>query len=317
MRLILASLALLACGLVSAQGYPMRPVKIVVPFAAGSGSDVYTRLIAEDFRAALNQSFLVENKGGASAQIGTVFVAKSAPDGYTLLTATNTGHSANPALFKKLAYDPVADFTAIGRILYMPYLLVVSKSSPLNSVAGLIERARLAPGTLNCAYGNSSGQVLLAEFSTMAKIRTTAVPYKSMPPAMTDLIGGQVDCLFADVSTALPHLQAGSIKALGFSMEKRSAQLPAIPSIAETPGMAGFELTSWVGLVGPAGLPPEIVERLNAQLRRTLAKPEIRDKLTGMGAEVAPSSSLEMEQFVKQQLASWGTKIRNAGIMPE
>lgn len=317
MRQMLASLALLACGLATAQGYPMRPVKIVVPFAAGSGSDVYTRLIAEDFRAAFNQTFLVENKAGASAQIGTVFVAKSAPDGYTLLTATNTGHSANPALFKKLAYDPVADFTAIGRILYMPYLLVVSKASPLNSVSGLIERARLAPGTLNCAYGNSSGQVLLAEFSTMAKIRTTAVPYKSMPPAMTDLIGGQVDCLFADVSTALPHLQAGSIKALGFSMEKRSAQLPNIPSIAESPGMAGFELTSWVGLVGPAGLPPEVVERLNTQLRKTLAKPEIRDKLVGMGAEVAPSSSLEMEQFVKQQLASWGAKIRNAGIMAE
>ena len=317
MRQMLASLALLACGLATAQGYPMRPVKIVVPFAAGSGSDVYTRLIAEDFRAAFNQTFLVENKAGASAQIGTVFVAKSAPDGYTLLTATNTGHSANPALFKKLAYDPVADFTAIGRILYMPYLLVVSKASPLNSVSGLIERARLAPGTLNCAYGNSSGQVLLAEFSTMAKIRTTAVPYKSMPPAMTDLIGGQVDCLFADVSTALPHLQAGSIKALGFSMEKRSAQLPNIPSIAESPGMAGFELTSWVGLVGPAGLPPEVVERLNTQLRKTLAKPEIRDKLVGMGAEVAPSSSLEMEQFVKQQLGSWGSKIRNAGIMAE
>ena len=317
MRLILASLALLACGVAAAQGYPMRPVKIVVPFAAGSGSDVYTRLLAEDFRVAFNQTFLVENKGGASAQIGTVFVAKSAPDGYTLLTATNTGHSANPALFKKLAYDPAADFTAIGRILYMPYLLVVSKASPLSSVAGLIERARLVPGTLNCAYGNSSGQVLLAEFSSMAKIRTTPVPYKSMPPAMTDLIGGQVDCLFADVSTALPHLQAGTIKALGFSLEKRSAQLPNIPSIAETPGMAGFELTSWVGLVGPAGMPPEIVERLNAQLRRTLAKPEIRDKLVGMGAEIVPSSSLEMEQFVKQQLASWGTKIRNAGIMPE
>ena len=317
MRLIVASLALLACGLAAAQSYPNRPVKIVVPFSAGSGSDVYTRLIAEDFRAAFNQTFLVENKGGASAQIGSLYVAKSAPDGYTLLTATNTGHSANPALFKKLAYDPVADFTAIGRILYMPYLLVVSKASPLSSVAGLIERARLAPNALNCAYGNSSGQVALAEFSSQAKIRTTAVPYKSMPPAMTDLIGGQVDCLFADVSTALPHLQSGSIKALGFSMEKRSAQLPAIPSIAETPGMAGFELTSWVGLVGPAGMPVEIVERLNAQLKRSLAKPDIRDKLVGLGAEIAPSSPLEMEQFVKQQLGSWGTKIRNAGILPE
>jgi tripartite-type tricarboxylate transporter receptor subunit TctC len=317
MHLIVASLALLACSLAAAQSYPNRPVKMVVPFSAGSGSDVYTRLIAKDFRTTFNQSFLVKNKGGASAQIGTLDVAKSSPDGYTLLTATNIGHSANPALYKKLAHDPMTDFTAIGHILYMPYLLVVSKTSPLSSVAGLIERARLAPNTLNCAYGNGSGLVDLAEFSSQAKIRTTAVPYKSMPPAMTDQIGGQVDCLFADVSNALPHLQSGSIKALGFSMEKRSVQLPSIPSIAETSGMAGFELTSWVELVGPAGMPAEIVERLNAQLKRTLAKPDIRDKLLARGAEIAPSTPLEMEQFVKQQISSWGTKIRSAGILPE
>jgi len=253
MHLIVAALALLACSLAAAQSYPNRPVKMVVPFSAGSGSDVYTRLIAEDFRATFNQSFLVENKGGASAQIGTLDVAKSAPDGYTLLTATNIGHSANTALFKKLAHDPVTDFTAIGHILYMPYLLVVSKTSPLSSVAGLIERARLAPNTLNCAYRNNSGLVALAEFSSQAKIRTTAVSYKSMPPAMTDQIGGQVDCLFADVSTALPHLQSGSIKG----------------------------------------------------------------KLVALGAEIAPSTPLEIKQFVKQQLSSWGTKIRGAGVLPE
>jgi tripartite-type tricarboxylate transporter receptor subunit TctC len=307
----------LATGLAAAQAYPNRPVKVVVPFAAGSGSDVYARLIADDFRSAFGQTFFIENKAGASAQIGTLQVAKSPADGYTLLIATNTGHSANPALFKKLPYDPVADFTGIGRILYMPYLLVVPKASPLNSVAALIERARSAPGALNCGYGNSSGQVAAAEFSRQARISASMVPYKSMPPAMTDLIGGQIDFLFADVSTALPHLQAGTIRALGFSLEKRSAQLPDVPSIAESPGMAGFELTSWVGLVGPAGMPADVIERLATQLRRTLGKPDVRDKLVAMGAEVAPSSPAEMDQFVKQQLASWGTKIRNAGIQPE
>ena len=316
-RRLAPMLVLAVAGAASAQGYPNRPVKIIVPFAAGSGSDIYARMIAEDWRTEMNQSFLVDNKAGGSAVIGTLQAAKSPPDGYTLLIATNTGHSANSALFKKLPYDPVADFTGIGRVLNMPYVLVVPKGSPLNSVAALIEKARAKPNSMNYAFGNSSGQVLSAEFSRQAKIATTAVAYKSMPPAMTDLIGGQVDYLFADVGSALPFLKAGTIKALGFSLLTRASQLPDVPAIAETPGMAGFELTSWVGLVGPAGMPAEVVEKLNAQLRKTLAKPEIRDKLVGMGAEVTPSSPAQMDQYVKDQLASWGTKIRNAGIEPQ
>ena len=313
----LATAALFGAGPAAAQGYPSRPVRIIVPFAAGSGSDVYARLIAEDFGTAFNQTFLVDNRAGASAQIGTLAVAKSAPDGYTLLIATNTAHSANPALFKKLPYEPVTDFSGVGRVLYMPYLLVVPKSSPFNSVAALIARARSAPNTLNYGYGNSSGQVASAEFSHQARIVSTGVAYKSLPPALTDLIGGQLDYVFVDVSTALPHLKSGRIKALGFSLAKRSAQLPDVPAIAETPGMAAFELMSWVGLVAPAGLPADVLERLNTQLRRTLAKPEVRDKLIAMGAEVAPSTPAEMDEFMRQQLASWGSKIRNAGITPE
>jgi tripartite-type tricarboxylate transporter receptor subunit TctC len=315
-RLAPLLLAATAC-VAAAQSYPSRPIKIVVPFAAGSGSDIYARLIAEDWRVDLNQSVVIENKAGGSAMIGTQQVAKSAPDGYTLLVATNTGHSANSAMFKKLPYDPVADFTGIGRVLNMPYVLVVPKDSPITSVANLIQRARAKPASINYGYGNSSGQVLAAEFARQARISTTGVAYKSMPPAMTDLIGGQVDYLFADVSSALPFLKAGTIKALGFSLLNRSRQLPDVPAIAETPGMEGFELTSWVGLLSPAGTPPQVVSTLNAQLRKTLAKPEIRDKLIGMGAEVTPSSPAEMDQFVKDQLASWGTKIRNAGIEPQ
>ena len=318
---VLLALSALSVGPVTAQaqaqGYPARPVKIVVPFAAGSGSDVYARLIAEDFQAAFKQPFIVENRAGASAQIGTTQVARAAPDGYTLLIATNTGHSANPALFKTLPYDPLKDFTAIGRILYMPYLLVVPKASPFTSVARLVERSRAAPNSLNYGFGNSSGQVASAEFTHLAQIQSTAVAYKSMPPALTDLIGGQLDYLFVDVGTAQQHLQSGRIKALGFSLARRSAQLPDVPAIAETPGLAAFELMSWVGLVGPAGLPEPIVEQLNAQLRRTLAKPELRDKLVALGAEVVPSTAAELDAFMRQQLQSWGTKIRNAGIAPE
>lgn len=308
---------LLVAGSAAAQGYPNRPVRIVVPFAAGSGSDVYARLIAEDFSTAFGQTFLVDNRPGASAQIGTLAVAKAAPDGYTLLVATNTAHSANPALFKKLPYEPLTDFTAISRVLLMPYLLVVPKNSPFNSVASLIARARSAPNTLNYGYGNSSGQVAAAEFSHQAHIVATAVAYKSLPPALTDLIGGQLDYTFVDVSTALPQLKSGRIRAIGFSLAKRSPQLPDVPAIAETPGMAAFELMSWVGLLAPAGLPADVQERLNTQLRRTLSKPEVRDKLIALGAELAPSTPAEMDEFMRQQLASWGTKIRSAGITPE
>jgi tripartite-type tricarboxylate transporter receptor subunit TctC len=307
----------LASSTATAQAYPNRPVKIIVPFAAGSGSDVYARLIAEDMGAALNQNFIVENRAGASAQIGTLAGARAPADGYTLLIATNTGHSANPSLFKKLPYDPLTDFTPIGRILYMPYLLLVPKASPIQSVAGLIEAAKTSPSVLNYGYGNSTSQVISAEFSRQAKIVSTGVAYKSMPPALTDLLGGQLDYLFIDVTTAQTQLKSGSVKVIGFSLAKRSAQLPEVPAIAETAGLAGFEITSWVGLVGPAGLPADVVQRLNAQLQRTLAKPEIREKLIALGAEVVPSSAAEMDQFMRQQLQSWSSKIRNAGILPE
>jgi tripartite-type tricarboxylate transporter receptor subunit TctC len=313
-----AAIGLAACMGALAQDYPNRPVKIVVSFPAGSGSDTYARLIAEDFRADLNQSVVVENRPGASAQIGSTYVAKSAPDGYTLLLTSNTAHAANPSLFKTLTYDPVADFTGVGRVLYMPYVLVVRKNSPITSVKDLIDRARAKPDSLSYGYGNSSGQVLSVAFTRQAKITSVAVPYKGVPAAMSDLLGGHVDYVFSDVTTALPHLQpSGGLRAVGFTLLQRSPQLPNVPAIAETPGMEGFELTSWVGLLAPAGTPRPIVDKLNAQLRKTLAKPQVRDKLIAVGAEVVPSSPAEMDEFVKQQLLSWGSKIRAAGIQPE
>ncbi|MES2480910.1 MAG: tripartite tricarboxylate transporter substrate binding protein [Pseudomonadota bacterium] len=316
-RAAFAAIGVVACMGAFAQDYPSKPVKFVVSFPAGSGSDIYTRLIAEDFRADMNQSFVVENRPGASAQIGSAYVAKSAPDGYTLLMTSNTAHAANPSLFKSLPYDPVADFTGIGRVLYMPYVLLVAKNSPINSVKDLIDRARAKPSSLSYGYGNSSSQVLSAAFSRQAQITSVAVPYKSAPATVTDLIGGHVDYVFSDVSSVLSHLQAGTVRAIGFSLLQRSPQLPNVPAIAETPGMEGFELTSWVGLLAPAGTPRPIVDKLNAQLRKTLAKPQVRDKLIALGAEVVPSSPAEMDEFVKQQLVSWGSKIRAAGIQPE
>ncbi len=316
-RLLFALLALTACCTAFAQPYPNRPVKLVVPFAAGSGSDIFARLLAEDLRLAFNQPFVVENKPGASAQIAAEYVAKSAPDGYTLFVATNTSHSANPFLFKTLRYDPLRDYTSITRVLYMPYVLVVPQASPIRNVADIVARARANPGKLNYGYGNSTSQVASAAFTRQGQIEVTAVPYKSMPPAMTDLIGGQLDFIFVDLASAQGYLKSGQLRPIAFSLGQRSQRMTELPTVAETPGFAGYEVTSWVGIVGPAGVPREIVERLNAEFRRTLEKAEIRDKLQGMGAEVVPSTAQEMDAFVRRQLDIWRTQIRDAGIQPE
>ncbi len=316
-RLLFAAAALAAACSAFAQSYPNRPVKIVVAFAAGSGSDIIARILAEDLRLAFNQPFFIENKPGASAQIAAEYVAKSPPDGYTLFATSNTAHSANPFLFKTLRYDPVRDFTSITRVLYLPYVLAVPPSSPLRSVGDLVARARANPGKMNYGFGNSTSQVAGASFVRQGKFDATAVAYKSMPPAMTDLIAGRLDFLFVDLTSAQGYLKSGQIRPIAFSLEKRSAQMASLPAVAETPGFEGYEVTSWVGIVGPAGMPREIVERLNTELRRTLEKQEVREKLQAMGSEVASSTPEEMDQFVRQQLDSWRNKIRDAGIQPE
>jgi tripartite-type tricarboxylate transporter receptor subunit TctC len=313
---------LIACTVVlavpaHAQNYPSRPIKLVVAFAAGSGSDIIARILAEDLRKSLDQPVVVENKPGASAQIAADFVAKSAPDGYTLFLTTNTAHSANPFLFRKLNYDPVRDFTPIARVLYLPYVLVVRPDSRAQSVDELLRHARANPGKLNYGYGNSTSQVAGAAFVKRAGISAAAVPYKSMPPAVSDLLGGQLDFLFVDLTSAQGQLKAGQLKPLAFTLEKRSSQMPSVPAVAETPGLAGYEVTSWVGIVGPAGMPREIVMRLNAEANRTLAKPEIVARLGELGAEVVPSTPEEFAAFIARQLESWRTKIADAGIQPE
>jgi tripartite-type tricarboxylate transporter receptor subunit TctC len=302
---------------VSGQPYPNRPVKIVVSFAAGSGSDIIARILAEDLRLAFNQSFIIDNKPGASAQIAAEYVAKAPPDGYTLFATSNTAHSANPFLFKTLRYDPVKDFTSITRVLYLPYVLVVPPSSPVRSVADLVARAHANAGKMNYGYGNSTSQLAGAAFVRQGKMEATAVAYKSMPPALTDLMAGRLDFLFVDLTSAQGFLKSGQVKPIAFSLEKRSAQRADLPAVAETPGFAGYEVTSWVGIVGPAGMPRDIVERLSTELRNSLAKPEIRAKLEEMGGEVASSTPQEMDQFVRRQLEIWGNQIRAAGIQPE
>jgi tripartite-type tricarboxylate transporter receptor subunit TctC len=313
----LAGGMLLAGACLAQTAYPNKPVRIVVPFAAGSGTDITARMLAEELTRSMGQNFLIDNKPGASAQIAADAVAKSAPDGYTLFLTTNTSHSANPYLFKKLPYDPVKDFTPIARTIFLPFMLVVDPKLPIKNVADLVDYARANPGKVSYGYGNSTGQVAGAALAGAAKLSLNAVPYKSTPPAMTDIIGGTITFMFVDLAAGRENVRAGRLNAIAMSTEKRSTLMPEIPAVAETSGFAGFDLTSWGGCFGPAGMPREIVVKLNAELLKILDRKEIRERLASIGAEAAPSSPDELGEFVLAQLADWGRKIREAGIQPE
>lgn len=314
--------ALLVAGIMASQtvwgqDYPSKPVKIVVPFAAGSATDIVARLLADELRGAFNQSFVIDNKPGASAQIGAEIVAKSAPDGYTLFVTTNTSHSANPFLFKKLPYDPIKDFAPVSGIMNIPVIVVVDPKLPINSMQDLVAYAKARPGQVSFGYGNSIGQVVGASFAKAAGIEVVSVPYKSSPQAMTDVMGGQVSYGVTDMAAGQAIVKAGKLRALGVSSEKRSSLMPDLPAISETPGLAGFELTAWVAMFAPAGTPKEIVDRLSAEVRKALAKPEIRERIIQFAAEVTPSTPAQLGDFVKAQLANWGKRIKDAGIEPE
>ena len=299
------------------QGYPTRPVKIVVPFAAGSATDIMARILADELRTAFDQPFVVDNKPGASAQIGADLVAKSHPDGYTLFLTTNTSHSANPFLFKKLNYDPIRDFAPVANVMRIPVIIVVDPKLPVASLPELITYAKANPGKLSFGYGNSIGQVVGASFAKRTGLEVITVPYKSTPQAMTDVISGQVSFTVADMASGQSFVNSGRLKALAVSSAKRSPLMPNVAAMSETPGLEGFEVIAWVALFAPAGTPKDIVDKLNAVVRKALTKPEVKERIAGFAAEAAPSSPEELGEFVKDQLASWGKSIKEAGIQPE
>jgi tripartite-type tricarboxylate transporter receptor subunit TctC len=319
-RLVLIILGLYAAALSSpawSQAYPAKPVRLIVPFAPGSATDIAARLIAEELRASMGQSFIVENKPGGSGQIAAEFAAKAPADGYTLLFTTNTTHSANPFLFKKLRYDPVKDFAPVARIMYIPVVLVVDPKLPINRLADLIAQAKANPGKLSFGYGNSIGQVVGASVAHTAKLDVVTVPYKSTPQAMTDVMGGQVAYTVADMASGNAYIKSGKLRAVAVSSAKRSSLMPEVPAIAETPGFEGFDLSAWLAIFAPAGTPKDVIHALNAETNKALAKPAIKERIVQFFAELAPSSPEELGEFVKQQLGSWGTRIKEAGIEPE
>jgi tripartite-type tricarboxylate transporter receptor subunit TctC len=292
--------------------YPNRNITLVLPFAAGSGTDTTTRIISKELGAALGVGTVIDNKAGANGSIAASYVARSTPDGYTLFVTTNTTHSANPYLLKTMSYDPIKDFTPIARTGDLPFMLVINPDIPAKSVAELVALAKKEPGKYSYASGSSSAIVSGATFARLAGIDLLHVPYKSSPPALTDVIAGRVSMMFVDVLTGLPHVKGGALKMLAVTTKQKSALLPELPTMDET--VKGFDITSWQGYFGPANMPKDMVTKLNAEIRKVVENPEIKAQLAERGMEAFSSTPEEFDKFLKDQLVLWEKLITDAGI---
>jgi len=301
---------------VMAQNYPNSTITLIVPFAAGSGTDAVARVVSTKLGAILGQTVIVDNKPGASAQIGAQAVAAAKPDGYTLLMTTNTSHSANPWLFQTLKYDPMKDFTPIARVGELPFVLCVNNDLPVKDLQELIDYAKANPGKLSYGTPNSTSLVTSETINYLAKIGMTQIPYKSSPQAMTDLIGNQIQVYVADTGSGMGMIKSGKVRAIGLTGNRPYAQLPNIPTIAKT--LPGFDLVSWNGVFGPANLPKPIVEKLNGAILESLKDAEVQSKLALLGFVVWPSKNpQDFSQYVSEQLAYWGKLIHQSGIKSE
>jgi tripartite-type tricarboxylate transporter receptor subunit TctC len=293
--------------------YPARPVTIVIGFAPGSGIDVIHRIIGHYLGMALKQSVVIENKVGANSAIAATHVAHAAPDGYTLFAGGSGSHAANPNLFKSITYDPVKDFAPISRTGGFAYMLLAHPQVPAKSVAELIAYAKTNPGQLSFATSNASGLISGFTFVRWAGIDLNHVPYKTAPPAINDVLGGRVSVMFADVTTALPHVKAHSLRGLMVIASKRSTLLPDLPSLQEV-GLAGFESPSWNAIFAPANTPVEIISRLNTELRKIVDDPNVKAQLAAMGFEAVSSTPQELAEFAKSDRARWAKLVKDAGI---
>jgi tripartite-type tricarboxylate transporter receptor subunit TctC len=307
---------LLAVSVAAHAQFPNKPIRVVVPFPAGSATDTITRVLAQSVSQAVGQSVVVENKAGADGAIAAAEVAKAAPDGYTLLMATNSPMSAVPAMKKNPPYDPVADFTPITDVGRYTFFIVVHPSVPAKTLNELIEHARANPGKINYATGNTTGIVSSAYFASLAKINLVHVPYKGEPQAMTDLVAGRVQMMFASSSTSVPQVREGKLRALVTTLGKRSHLLPDVPTISEA-GMPQFSITSWAGLFGPAKMPRELVDRLNKEFVAAMGRADVQSAMEKQAFSLSPSSPDKLAAFVKEQMESYRRILRAAGVEPE
>jgi len=306
--------AWLACA--SAVEFPTAPITIVVPFAAGSGTDQTARAMAQSLTEEFGATIVIDNRGGANGILAAQHVAQAKPNGYTLLLTTNTTQVANQHLYKKLPYDPVKDFQPIGLIGRGSMFLVVNASSKIKAVDDLLQAARATPGRLNFGSGSSSSLVGSELLKQMANIQVTSVPYKSNPQAVNDLMGGQIDYMFLDSSTALPLIRAGRLNPLAVSAATRSQAAPAVPTVAEA-GLPGFEVTYWNAVYAPAGVAPDIVEKLAKLIAGAALSKRMVLRQESLGGEAITSTPNELADYQASEVRTWGRIIRAAGIEPE
>jgi tripartite-type tricarboxylate transporter receptor subunit TctC len=314
--LVLAALAALMPLPGAAQGsaYPTKPIRLVVPFPPGGATDILARNVAQKLTETWGQQVIVDNRPGAGGNIGSELVAKAAPDGYTLEMGTVGTHAINASLYAKMPYDHVKDFVPVILVAGVPNVLVVNPSVPVNSVAELIAYAKANPGKLNFASsGNGTSIHLSGElFKVMAGVQITHVPYKGSAPAMQDLLGGQVQLMFDNLPPSLPQIKAGKLKALAVTSTTRAAALPDVPTMAEA-GLPGFEASSWFGVLAPAGTPPAIVAKLNAEIGKWLASADAKEKLSAVGANIAGGTPEDFAKHIQLETAKWAKVVKESG----
>ena len=301
-----------------AQSYPARPLRLVVPFAPGGGSDLVGRLLAQKLGAALGQQMVVDNRAGAGGRIGTELVAKSAPDGYTLLMATSSVMVTAPALYAKLPFSMPADFSPVSLVAYTTYALVAHPAVPAKSVQQLIALAKARPGRMTFASSGTGGPAHLAGelFGAMAQVKMIHVPYKGSSPGTLSVVAGETDIMFSNILPALPSIRSGRLRALGITSRKRSVLLPEVATIAES-GLPGFEVEQLYGVLAPAATPRDIVRRLNEEIAKAMHAPDIANQLLADGSEVLVSTPEDFTKTIVAEIAKWSKVIKQAGIKEE
>jgi tripartite-type tricarboxylate transporter receptor subunit TctC len=294
--------------------FPSRAITIVVPFGPGSGTDIGARLLAQKLSEAMGQTVTVDNKPGANGSIAAEFVARAKPDGYTLVMGTNSTHGANPALLKEMRYDPIKNFEPVTRVAIFSSVIVTTPSLPVKNLRELIALGKSQELTL--AVGNASGTVMGETLARQVGWKLLRVPFRSNPPAMTEVVAGRVNMMFTDIASAKGLLTAGSVRPIAVTTIKRSALMPDVPTVAES-GVPDYDLSGWIALYAPAGTPKAVVDRLNAEVTKTLQLPDVRTRLLDLGAEPAPLPVAEFAAWTQGEVNKWTRLVKEAGIQPE
>ncbi|MBS0594219.1 MAG: tripartite tricarboxylate transporter substrate binding protein [Proteobacteria bacterium] len=316
-KLLLLTLGLAAAGAAAAQAWPSKPIRAVVPFAAGSATDQIGRAFAEKMAATLGQPVVIDNKPGANGMLGAEAVAAAAPDGYTILIGTNSTNAALKFLLKKLPYDQDKAFVPVAFIGSVPLMVAVNNDVPAKTLKELVELARAKPGQVSVAYATTSQQVSSEMLASMAGVKFNMIPYKSGPAAMTDLIGGQVNVFTADFGVTVPQLKAGKIRGLAVTSTQRSKAVPEVPTVNEALGLKDYELIAYFAVFAPAGTPSEIVARLNQAVNAAAAAKDLQDKFESIGFAIEPGTPEQLAARNRAETEKWGRAIRDAKIEPQ